>query len=85
MINHMIQDNEKLKNFNVQVAEKVAQGYTIVHKNDNTGICTLQKKRKLNHPLHLALCLMTGGVWVPAYALFLTLCRKPEIIRIVVQ
>ncbi|WP_288374003.1 hypothetical protein [uncultured Chryseobacterium sp.] len=47
----MIQDYEKLKKFNTEVSKMIAKGYTIVDKNDETRMCVMEKKSKINHGL----------------------------------
>jgi len=82
----MIQDYEKLKKFNTEVSKMVAKGYTIVDKNDETRMCVMEKRSKINHGLHIVLSVITAGFWLIIYALvLLTSSSKPKTITILVQ
>lgn len=82
----MIHDYEKLKKFNTEVSKMIAEGYTIVDKNDETRMCVMQKKGRVNHGLHIVLSLVTAGLWLLVYAIILMFgSSKPKTITILVQ
>lgn len=82
----MTQDYEKLKKFNTEVSKMISEGYTIVDKNDETRMCVMQKKGRVNHGLHIVLSIITGGLWLMVYAMILMFgSSKPKTITILVQ
>jgi hypothetical protein len=47
--------------------DRYAQGLPPVERSQPAHIIEAQRRKPVNHRLHITLCVLTGGLWLPVY------------------